>query len=69
MTMATWHSAFSSEESFRYAAECRRLVQHSRSSQKLAGRRPQHQPRAPQAADWLSHIWNPSRKLAARGAR
>jgi hypothetical protein len=60
------HRDFSSDEMERYGAECRRLGRLSRNRQNRINRHPPHQMRQTETADWLSQIWNPSRKLAAR---
>jgi hypothetical protein len=66
--MVTLHRDFSSDEMVRYGAECRRLGRLSRNRQKSVNRLPPNQTPQTEIADWLSQIWNPSRKLAARAA-
>jgi hypothetical protein len=60
--MGILHSRFSTDESQRYAAECKRLAGLSRTARATA-RRPASKP---QQSDWLSQLWSPSRKLSTK---
>ena len=63
--MARSHSLFSTDESARYAAECRRLAALSRQSK--AAVKPRVAAKAKtRHVDWLSQIWSPAGKLATR---
>jgi len=63
--MARSNSLFSSNESARYAAECRRLAALSRRPKAAAKQRVAAEAKT-RHAEWLSQIWSPPGRLATR---
>ena len=66
-TMAFLHSRFSSDESQRYAAECKRLAALSRNGK--AARQRQATKQQPASAGWFGSMFGSQRKLSAKYAR
>ena len=64
--MAFLHSRFSSDESQRYAAECKRMATLSRNGKAAAKQRPASKQ---QSAGWFGVMLSPQRKLSAKYAR
>jgi len=65
--MALFHSRFSSDESQRYAAECKRMAGLSRIGK--AARQRQATKQQPASAGWFGAMFSPQRKLSAKYAR
>ena len=64
--MAFLHSRFSSDESQRYAAECKRMAALSRNGKSAPKQR---QAAKQQTAGWFGSMFGPQRKLSAKYAR
>ena len=64
-TMAFLHSRFSSDESQRYAAECKRMAGLSRNGKAVKQRPAGKQ----QTTGWFGAMFSPQRKLSAKYAR
>lgn len=62
MPMPNMHHQFSSAETLRYAAACKRLARLSRDAKPASGTTHNK----PTFSDWLVHMWHAPRKPAAK---